>query len=59
MKKISNETMDTIASYMNDDIREELHFKLAPCDNRTFLKAYYKRDPEFMELLKNEFDIVL
>ena len=59
MKKISNEAMDTIASYMNDDIREELHFKLAPCSNRTFLKAYCKRDPEFTELLKNEFDIVL
>ena len=59
MKKISNETMDTIASYMNDDIREELRFKLAPCINRTFLKEYCKRDTEFEELLKNEFDIVL
>lgn len=59
MKKISNETMDTIASYMNDDIREELHFKLAPCNNRTFLEVYCKRDPEFTELLKNEFNIVL
>lgn len=59
MKKISNETMDTIASYMNDDIREEMHFKLVPCNNRTFLKEYCKRDPEFTELLKNEFDIVL
>ena len=59
MKKISNEAMDTIASYMNDDIREELHFKLAPCSNRTFLKEYCKRDTEFEELLKNEFDIVL
>lgn len=59
MKKISNETMENISTYMNDKIREELHFKLAPCDNRTFLKAYCKRDPEFMELLKNEFDIVL
>lgn len=59
MKKISNEAMDAIASYMDDDIREELHFKLAPCNNRTFLKAYCKRDPEFTELLKKEFDIAL
>lgn len=59
MKKISNKTMDTIASYMNDEIREELHFKLAPCSNRTFLNEYCKRDPGFEELLKNEFDIVL
>ena len=59
MKKISNETMENICTYMDDDIREELHFKLAPCSNRTFLKAYCKRDPGFEELLKNEFDIVL
>lgn len=59
MKKISNETMNTIASYMDDEIREELHFKLAPCSHRRFLKAYCKRDPEFTELLKNEFNIVL
>ena len=59
MKKISNETMESICTYMDDNIREELHFKLAPCSNRTFLKAYCKRDPEFAELLKNEFDIVL
>ena len=59
MKKISNETMGNICTYMNDDIREELHFKLAPCSNRTFLEEYCKRDTEFTELLKNEFDIVL
>ena len=59
MQKISNEIMDAIASYMDDDIREELHFKLAPCSHRRFLKAYCKRDPEFAELLKKEFDIVL
>lgn len=59
MKKISNEIMENICTYMNDNIREELHFKLAPCNNKTFLKAYCKHDPEFAELLKNEFDIVL
>ena len=59
MRKISNEIMENICTYMNDDIREELHFKLAPCSNRTFLKAYCERDPEFTELLKKEFDIVL
>ena len=59
MDKISNETMENICAYMNDEIREELHSKLAPCSNRTFLKAYCKRDPEFEALLKNEFDIVL
>lgn len=59
MKKISNETMESICTYMDDNIREELHFKLAPCSHIRFLNAYCKRDPEFAELLKNEFDIVL
>ena len=59
MKKISNEIMENICTYMDDNIREELHFKLAPCSNRTFLQAYCTRDPEFEELLKNEFDSVL
>lgn len=59
MKKISNKMMENICTYMNDDIREELHFKLVPCSNKTFLNEYCKRDPGFEELLKNEFDIVL
>ena len=59
MKKINNEIMENICTYMADNIREELHFKRAPCSNRTVLKAYCERDPEFTELLKKEFDIVL
>ena len=59
MDKISNETMENICAYMDDDIREELHFKLAPCSHMTFLNEYCKRDQEFEKLLKNEFDIVL
>ena len=59
MDKISNETMENICAYMNDEIREELHSKLAPCSNRTFLKEYCKCDKKNKKLLKNEFDIVL
>ncbi len=55
--KINQEKMDVIASYMDDDIREELHFKLAPCEPEEFLEAYIQRVPEFAELLKNEFGI--
>ena len=49
--------MDTIATYMNDDIREDLHFRLAPCEPDLFLREYLKRDPEFEELLYDEFGI--
>lgn len=55
--KLDNELMDNIASYMDDEIREELHCEMAPCEHEEFLEAYLERDPEFESLLKNEFDI--
>ena len=54
---ITQELMDTIATYMNDDIREDLHFRLAPCEPDLFLREYLKRDPKFEELLYDEFGI--
>lgn len=43
--------------YMNDDIREDVHFDLAPCSEEEFLDEYVKRDPEFEKLLHEEFGI--
>lgn len=57
MKKITDSTMEEIVSYMDDEIREELNFKMAPCTNEEFLKAYVERVPDFSELLENEFSI--
>ena len=54
---ITQELMDTIAAYMNDDIREDLHLRLAPCEPDLFLREYVKRDPEFEKLLYGEFGI--
>lgn len=34
------------ASMMDDEIREELHVKLAPCDEQTFFDAYLKAHKE-------------
>lgn len=56
---LTQEELDTIATYMDDDIREDLHFELAPCTPEEFLKAYVKRVPSFEELLKIEFSIEL
>ena len=42
--KLTQELMDVIASYMNDEIREDLHSKMAPCEPERFLKEYAKRD---------------
>lgn len=58
MKRIiDSELMETISSYMNDDIRESLHFDLAPCSNEKFLLEYCKADPDFSILLWSEFRI--
>lgn len=58
--ELTDELLKDIADYMDDEIREELHYKLAPCDAETFLRAYVERDPGFAEVfLKNEFSIEL
>ena len=55
-RPITQEDMDVIGSYMDDEIREDLHLKLAPCTPETFISAYLERDPSFLDLLQNEFD---
>lgn len=65
MKKVTDNTMEAIATYMDDEIREQVHFKYVPCTNEYFLKQYYltalknsvKHATEFGEILGNEFDI--
>ena len=57
--KLSEELLDTIATYMDDDKREKVHFELAPCEPEEFLKRYLELDPEFEGVLKNEFSIEL
>ena len=56
-EKIDQKTMDTIASYMDDDIRETVHFELAPCTPKEFLCRYLDLDPDFTQLLESEFSI--
>jgi hypothetical protein len=56
MKKITEKELRDIADYMNDEIREELHAKLAPCTPEEFLREYIKRDPEILDILRNEFN---
>ena len=43
-KKIceNNGDWDAIVNYMDRDITEELHLKLAPCTNQEFFDAYCK-----------------
>ena len=57
-KKITDKDMTAISSYMQDDIREEVHSRLSPCTNEEFLEAYLECDPAFQDLLEVEFDFV-
>lgn len=50
-------SIDVIANYMDDNIREQVHNELAPCKPKEFLKRYIELDPEFESLLKSEFSI--
>lgn len=42
MKKLTEVDYKAIEALMDDDIREELHAKLAPCTEEEFLEAYKK-----------------
>ena len=57
--ELTQELMDTIASYMDDDKREHVHFELAQCEPEEFLKRYLELDPDFEYLLDSEFGIEL
>ena len=55
--ELTEEVLNTIAYYMDDDKRERVHFELAPCEPEEFLKRYLELDSDFEELLNNEFGI--
>lgn len=55
-RTITQDDMSNIAGYMDDEIRERLHFELAPCAPEEFLSAYLDADPDFESLLESEFD---
>lgn len=57
--KLTKNLMSTIAVYMEDEIREKVHFELAPCEPEEFLRRYLELDPEFEGVSKTEFSIEL
>lgn len=52
---ITQEDMDIIATYMDDDIREAVHMDMAPCEPEEFIREYLERDPDFIVTLEQEF----
>ena len=57
VRLITNDEMELLTSYMNDEIREEVHFKFAPCSNELFLREYLKRDSESLKGIMAEIGI--
>lgn len=55
-RAITDDDMRNIAEYMDDDIRENLHIRLAPCSHEEFISAYLEEDKKLLEVLVNEFD---
>ncbi len=52
-----NKNWDAIVNLMDDDIREKVHFEMAPCTEEAFLKRYLQLDPDFENVLQTEFGI--
>lgn len=51
------EALDLLATYMDDDIREQVHSELAPCLPEEFLARYLELAPGFADLLYSEFRV--
>lgn len=56
---LTQEDLDVIATYMNDEIRECIHNEMLYDTPEDFLRKYVVLDPDFEVLLKSEFSIEL
>lgn len=61
-KPISNDIMERIARYMDDELREQITFDCAPCTNEVFITEYVSRlskeqDICFADFLADEFNL--
>ena len=59
VKEVTNEEMNDIALYMNDDLREAIYREIAPCTNEEFIIAYCNTEPSFEDCLNDLFNIEL
>lgn len=60
---ISDEKMEFIAMYMDNEIREKVHNEIAPCTNELFILKYHEaiedieEKEDFEEMLYTEFNV--
>ena len=60
MKRLNDVTqreLDIIAEYMDDWLRDYIHFHYSPCTPGEFLREYIRREPSFKDVLRNEFSV--
>ena len=55
--EITQEEIEILAMYMDNDVRERVHSELAPCTPTEFLKRYLIYEPGFSTVVKNVIDV--
>ena len=58
-KNLTIDELNVIAMYMDNDIREQVHFELTPCMPYEFLTRYLELDNNFINVLNSEFHFVM
>lgn len=55
--RITNQEMEVLATYMDNDVREEVHFRFAPCTNEEFLAQVFLRNGITKEIIEEVLNI--
>ena len=55
--RISDEKMEALAGYMDDEIREEVYYKFVPCTNEEFLAQVFLRNGITKETIEEVLNI--
>ena len=56
IEELNREEFEAVCNLMNDEIREQVNM-VAPCSNRRFIQHYLELDPDFAQVLDEEFSV--
>ena len=57
IEELNRDQFNAVCNLMNDEIREQVNSEVAPCSNRRFIKHYLDLDPDFAQVLDEEFSV--
>ena len=57
IEELNREQFEAVCNLMNDEIREQVNTEVAPCSNRNFIERYLELDPDFAQVLDEEFSV--